>query len=205
MKTTRRTILALAACAALLAACGSDSDDGAEETGASDMTSTTVEAPDDEGSAEGEPAGDGAGADGPGDPCARSEQAVADAFPDLEFGAPRPSTGERSIQDLEWSTVGCHWDAEVREVRVQVAGPEGFDGAFECAEPLSIGSLEVVPVSGVGEQAWWTWNDFRNRGEVSACAGELRVDVEVIGHEPDPITEDESRTAAEAIAAALLG
>ena len=236
MTTPRRRIPALLGCLALalatLGACGSDGDEadrptettapdtepggsagsgpgGDEPADAASPAGAGDEAPDGEGEGEADDgAGDAAppGTSGDGGPCAAAS-ALAEAFPGVAFGDPVPSTGEREVQDVAWSTVGCRWSSDSHEVRVQVAGPEGFADGFVCAEPLTgVGTHDVTPVDGLGDRAWWSWDDFQSgTGDLAACAGERRVDVTVRGPRGgDPIEEAEARRGATVLARALL-
>ena len=235
----RLTLALLACLVLLLGACGSDGDAASDVDTESDATADDSAPTDDSDSAGTEDVGDGAGADGDsgsdsagaeedegkdagaessddddaaGDggegPCAAGA-VLGEAFPGAEFGDPIQSTGERGVQEVEWTTVGCRWESPTHEVRAQTAGPDDFEGGFVCAEPLdgpSAGMTETVVVDDLGDQAWWTWDDFQSGiGELAVCAGELRIDITVKGpRDGDPIDEASTLEGSKTLAEALL-
>src|SRR5690606_20767525 len=154
-------------------------------TSAADATTTTTG---DDAAGLDDGAGDevASGADGEraagSEPCDVITTAVlAEAFPGVEFGAPSVRQGTRKVQEVTWTTSACHWGSPTLEGRAAVAGPEGFEGGFQCVEsPTGLG--EVTPVDEVGEQGWWSWDDFSDAdGNLAVCAGEVRVDVDIDG------------------------
>lgn len=216
MKLVSRAALnaaALFTCLALaLAACGSDSDDTTNVESDPD----TTEAP--TGSSTDEPEPDASTGDAEPDettdepasgegPCAAGA-VLGEALPGADFGEPTELTGDHGIQDVEWTSVGCSWESDTAQVRVHVAGPDDFADGFVCAEPLDgvAGADEISPVADLGDQGWFEWDDFQGgKGSLSVCAGERRIDVDVIGpRDGDPIDQETALAAATTIAEALL-
>lgn len=212
MTTYRRLTCSLLACLALtLGACSSGDDTSTDDTSTEEPTgdaTTTTETTDDTSGGETD-AGDETD---PGDeteevdvdPCTASA-AFDEAFPGDEFDDPTELTGEQSVNDVKWTNAGCIWASPTQEVRVTAAGPDDFEDGFVCVEPLD-GIAEVEPVADLGDQAWWSWNDFQNgTGTLTVCSGESRVDITVAGpRDGEPIDADGARSGATVVADALL-
>lgn len=160
--------------------------------------------PSDEPSAESTSTGSGTTADA--DLCGRLEQeTLGAALPGIDFEDPLPTSGTVGWQDVEWTITGCRWESPERVVDVDVADASDFVGGFQCVEPLAR-AAEVSEVDGLGDRAWWIWDDFQGgEGRIVACQAEQWVSVEIRGDRSGPlIDEEETQAAALVIARALL-
>jgi hypothetical protein len=140
------------------------------------------------------------------DLCARLGQgALAEALPGIDFEDPLPTSGTVGRRGVEWTVTGCRWRSPERVVDVDVADASDFPGGFQCVEPLER-VAEISEVDGLGDTAWWVWNDFQGgEGTIVACQGEQWVSVEIRGDRSGPlIDEEETRAAALVIARAVL-
>jgi len=183
-----------------------DGDDaaGGDDAGSDDAGSRDEDEGDDAGSGDG--AGEGRASSAGIDPCVALDiDEVGEAF-GLDLTEAGQLTGERTVQGVSWTTVACTWSSEAgADVTAAVAGPDEFADGFTCAEPVGVLD-DPTPIDGLGDQAWWTWDDFQGgKGDLAACAGELRVDVTVEGPREGPLLdEDQVREGSVAVAEALL-
>lgn len=179
-----------------------DDDAGSDDAGTDD--GDEGDEGDDAGSGDG--AGEGRASSAGIDPCTALDiDEVGEAF-GLDLTEAGELTGERTVQGVSWTTIACTWSSEAGDdVTAAVAGPDEFAEGFTCAEPVGVLD-DPTPIDGLGDQAWWTWDDFQGgKGDLAACAGELRVDVTVEGPREGPLLdEDQVREGSVAIAEALL-
>jgi len=110
----------------------------------------------------------------------------------VELQGPEPSTGSSDQNGITWNSSGCDWenDAAELEIDLDIAGPSDFpDGELNCIEPGGVG--DVTPVTGIGSQAWWKFDDFDEvEGELRVCTDDRMVEMEVDG-EKGSMTSDE--------------
>lgn len=213
------TIAGLTCCLALALAGCSSSDGAADGSATTTSTATAATGAPEPATAGTEPERTSgstapAGQDAPDGPAtisagtceAVSADLLAEAFPGVAFDAPQPTQGERRVNDVRWIAEACRWESATVTVRAAVAGPDGFTGGFVCAEPTGGVSEEgPVEVTGLGEQAWWTWDDFNGaNANLAVCSGELRVDVDVDAPNGVEVDPDAALEGAKAIAGALL-
>lgn len=140
------------------------------------------------------------------DLCTRlGQETMGAALPGFDFEAPLPKSGTVGWRDVEWTSTGCRWESPERVVDVDVADASDFPGGFQCVEPIAR-VAEVSEVDGLGDRAWWIWNDFQGgEGTIVACRAEQWVSVEIRGDRSGPlIDEEETRAAALVIARAVL-
>lgn len=114
---------------------------------------------------------------------------VGAAF-DTSFEDGVPRTGEASANEVEWTTTGCGWEGDGMEVVASVAAADDFPAGFECVEPGSFDG-EVTSLDGLGNLAWWTWDEFQGgTGTVIICGDDTRVEVEAEGPRDGPVIDE---------------
>jgi hypothetical protein len=188
----RTLVLFVAPLAALLTACSpSEPTPGStppSDEPSSEITSTTPDTPVD------------------ADLCTRLEQeALSTALPGIDFDDPLPTSGTAGSGNVEWTISGCRWESPERVVDVDVADASDFPSGFQCVKPVNR-VAEVSELDGLGDTAWWVWNDFQGgEARVVACQAEHWVSVKIRGDRSGPlIDEAETRAAALVIARAVL-
>lgn len=121
------------------------------------------------------------------------------------FGAGTPRLGQASANEVEWTTTGCSWESDDREVAASVASGDDFPAGFECVEPSSLDG-EVTPLDDLGDLAWWTWDDFQGgTGTVIVCLADTRVEVAMEGPRAGPVIDEAAtREGASSLASRIL-
>lgn len=209
-----------AAFAVLLTACGDDdvaSDStaaGSEQADTDTSAGRAVDAQTDDGESAGagdDPA-DGSAGDGAtdaggtlsGSVCDSVDLAmVSEAFPHLEVTGGEERTVIKDDGEVDWQAHGCNWQSDAFDITLAVAGPEGFENGFECVELGGIGDIE--PVEGLGDAAWWKWDDLHgSKGSLAVCSGERRIDVDLLGDRGTSADGTAARNGAVALARSQL-
>lgn len=121
------------------------------------------------------------------------------------FGEGAPRFGQASANEVEWTTTGCSWESHDMEVAASIARGDDFPAGFECVEPSSLDG-DVATLEGLGDLAWWTWDDFQGgTGTVIVCAEDARIEVEAEGPREGPaIDEIATREGASTLASRIL-
>jgi hypothetical protein len=98
-----------------------------------------------------------------------------------ELEGPDPSTGDSDQNGITWKSTGCDWENEPTELEIDldISQASDFpDGKITCIEPAGVG--DVTPVSGIGTQAWWKFDDFNEvEGELRVCTDDRLVELAV--------------------------
>jgi hypothetical protein len=133
--------------------------------------------------------------DAGGDECGGlTTQDLADIF-GVELEGPEPSTGDSDQNGVTWTSTGCDWENEALELEIDLdisVASDFPDGTINCIEPGGVG--DVTAVEGIGNQAWWKFDDFNEvEGELRACTDdqlvELAVDAQSGSMTPDELLE----------------
>lgn len=113
----------------------------------------------------------------------------------VELEGPEPSMGSSDQNGATWMSTGCDWendDADL-EIDLDISQASDFpDGTVTCIEPGGVG--DVTPVDGIGNQAWWKFDDFNEvEGELRVCTDdrliEFSVDAETRSMSTDALKE----------------
>ena len=112
----------------------------------------------------------------------------------VELQGPNPSTGDSDQNGVTWTSTGCDWEGDGElEIDLDISEGSDFpDGTLTCIEPGGVG--EVVAVTGIGNEAWWKFDDFNEvEGELRVCTDdrlvELAVDAETGSLSSDALLE----------------
>ncbi|MHA6693493.1 DUF3558 domain-containing protein [Homoserinimonas sp. A520] len=112
----------------------------------------------------------------------------------VDLQGPDPSTGDSDQNGVTWTSTGCDWEGEGElEIDLDISEASDFpDGKIACIEPGGVG--EVTPVDGIGNQAWWKFDDFNEvEGELRVCTDdrlvEFAVDAETGSMSSDDLKE----------------
>lgn len=98
----------------------------------------------------------------------------------VELQGPEPSTGDSDQNGVTWTSTGCDWEGEGElEIDLDLSAASDFpDGEIACIEPGGVG--DVTPVEGIGNQAWWKFEDFNEvEGELRVCTDDQLVELAV--------------------------
>lgn len=110
----------------------------------------------------------------------------------VELEGPDPSTGDSDQNGITWKSTGCDWENEASELEIDldISQASDFpDGKINCIEPGGVG--DVTPVSGIGTQAWWKFDDFNEvEGELRVCTDDRLVEL-AIDAQTGSMTSDE--------------
>ena len=187
MRLRRLWPAALLVLAPVLAACGDDEPDAADEqtTSAEPTTDAPSQTPTEESSATEAPVETTTA------PPARDLPAACDLITGddiakamgVTFGPAETGGGTTSEQDLEWRSDNCSFEAQdLVEVTVKVTGPSDFvKGAFTCAQPSEIASI-IEPADDVpnSTDGWWKVSDAPPlEATLRACSRTANVDVDL--------------------------
>jgi hypothetical protein len=124
----------------------------------------------------------------------------------VELDGPEPSTGDSDQNGVTWMSTGCDWenDAAELELDLDISVASDFpDGTINCIEPGAVG--EVTPVDGIGDQAWWKFDDFNEvEGELRVCTSDRLVEFAVDG-QTGSMTTDELKEKAQSAVQIVIG
>lgn len=167
-----------------LAGCSAPVDDtGAEDPAAPSESQST------------EPEADEPEADAGGGECGGLTTEDLVGIFGVKLEGPEPSMGNSDQNGVTWTSAGCNWENEETELEIDldISGVTDFpEGAINCIEPGGVG--EVTAVEGIGNQAWWKFDDFNEvEGELRVCTDdqlvELAVDAETGSTTSDELLE----------------
>ena len=110
----------------------------------------------------------------------------------IELDGPEPSSGSSDQNGVTWTSAGCDWENEASELEIDLDISQASDfpeGTITCIEPGGVG--DVTPVSGLGTQAWWKFDDFNEvEGELRVCTDDRLVEL-AVDAETGSMTSDE--------------
>jgi hypothetical protein len=99
----------------------------------------------------------------------------------VDLDGPDASTGNSDQNGVTWTSTGCDWESQEEKFEVDLDISQGSDfpnGTVTCIEPG--GSGEVTAVEGIGNQAWWKFEDFNEvEGELRVCTDDQLVEFAV--------------------------
>lgn len=191
MRLRRLWPAALLALAPVLAACGDDDPEAADEPTTSaaptdTATTDTATATPTEASSATEPP-----VEVTSEPPASDLPAACDLVTGndiakamgVSFGQAEVGSGTTTEQDLEWRSDNCSFEAaDLVEVTVKVTGPADFvKGSFTCPQPLEIAAI-IEPADDVpgSTDGWWKVSDAPPlEATLRACSATANVDVEL--------------------------
>jgi hypothetical protein len=94
---------------------------------------------------------------------------------------PEPERGTNDKNGTTWTDSGCDWENDGADLEIDldiaVASdfPDGTVGCFGLG-----GSGDIVPVEGIGTQAWWEFGDINEaEGTLTVCTPDALVDFEI--------------------------
>lgn len=175
-----------------VAACGSDGDDGADESeieaGSESESSGSGSAPADDGGAP--------GADEAAGPCDVVDVAAVEGALGGTLGEGDARTTSVTENDLSWTAVGCEWttDGDV-EVQLRMVAADDLPG--ECP-PLASPVYDISELPDLGDAAWWEWDSMEGEGAVRVCTAAGMAESRVESADDAPL--DEATVQAAAIA-----
>jgi hypothetical protein len=99
----------------------------------------------------------------------------------VELEGPDPETGSSDQNGATWTSTGCDWEGAGLEIDLDISEGSNFPGgSVECIEPGGAG--DVTAVEGIGNQAWWKFDDVDEvEGELRVCTDDRMVELEVDG------------------------
>lgn len=111
-------------------------------------------------------------------PCSLFPQAEIEALVGNPLDKGSYTFNHRFEDDRQYQSESCDWSAaggEGNEVDLWVSLPKHFSsGRVEC----SPGS-DNRKVSGIGDQAWWEYQEYFGMGTLRVCAAQAMVEVQV--------------------------
>jgi hypothetical protein len=201
-------LLAALVAGVLVAGCGSDGDDDDASTTTTADDASGPEMPDAELPEDGEitspPAGSDAGGPLGAQPCDVVDITTVETAVDNALRAGEIVDATVTENDLTWTPDECQWENEVLEIEVQVAGDDDFpDGGLLCPEPLGVGA-QVTPVDGLGDSAFWVYDDNDGEGTLRVCTATALVDATIAPDDIAPLDAATTQAAATALAEQVL-
>lgn len=115
----------------------------------------------------------------------------------VDLEGPDPEAGSNDQNGVTWTSAGCDWEGEGLEIDLDISESSDFaDGKVACIEPGGVG--DVTAVDGIGDRAWWKFDDFNEvEGELRVCTEdqliELAVDAETGSMSTDELREKVTR------------
>jgi len=124
----------------------------------------------------------------------------------VDLQGPEAETGDSDQNGITWKNTGCDWDNEAIELEIDldISQASDFpDGKITCIEPGGVG--EVTPVSGIGSQAWWKFDDFDEvEGELRVCTDDRLVEL-AVDAQTGSMTSDELKEKVETAVRVVVG
>lgn len=110
----------------------------------------------------------------------------------VDLEGPEPSMGDSDQNGVTWTSTGCDWENDEAEIEIDLDISDSSDfpeGTITCIEPSGVG--DVTPVEGIGNQAWWKFDDLNEvEGELRVCTEDRLVELDVDA-ESGSMTSDE--------------
>jgi len=124
----------------------------------------------------------------------------------VELEGPEPSMGSSDQNGVTWTSTGCGWENDEIDLELDLDISDASDfpeGAITCIEPGGVG--DVSPVEGIGNQAWWEFDDFNEvEGTLRVCTDDRLIELEVDA-ETGSMTSDELKEKVQSAVQLIVG
>jgi hypothetical protein len=156
------------------AACGGDDDAASDDAPTTEQPTAAASGDGDTGASGQDTA---AVAGGAGAPCDVTDAATVEAVLGQPLG--EGDAGQVSVteNDLSWTAEACDWETDAGlEIELRMVAADALPG--ECPR-LSSPVYEVTEVPGLGDAAWFEFDDLQGEGGVRACAAAGMVEARI--------------------------
>jgi len=159
------------AVALAVGACGGDDDasdasPGGDASGAASGPLADDDGPDD--GATGPDIRDGAGTGA--HPCDVVDVADLETLTGVTLGAGDAMLAGDVENEVRWSATACRWEIEDQiALDLHLVRADDYDAGEVVCPELSDAVATVVDVTGLGDSAQWSYDDFGPEGELRAC------------------------------------